>query len=85
MQETEVPSDFPETLLNCDGYHLELELSTSKRRTGIYVADGINYKRRRDLEKNNTHVMIIDVMAEIMCIINENGNNYSKGQEPTAV
>ena len=36
LQETEVPSNFPEDVHNTGGYNLELELNDSKKRAGIY-------------------------------------------------
>ena len=32
-------------------------------RTGIYLNKNINYKRRKDLEKKNSHIVIIDIVA----------------------
>ena len=43
LQETEVQLDFPENILNCFGYNLELENNDVKKRTGIYIAQGIDY------------------------------------------
>ena len=45
-------------ILNCGGYNLELEMSTVKKRAGIYV-------RRKDLESPHYHVVIIDVFANV--------------------
>ena len=64
MQETEVQKDFPDTLLNCNGFCLELETCTDKKRSGIYLKNDINYTRRKDLEKNDVHIVIVDVTAE---------------------
>ena len=36
LQETEIPCGFPENVLNCKGYNLELELNSVKKRAGIY-------------------------------------------------
>ena len=37
LEETEVPSNFPEDVLNTGGYNLELELNDSKKRAGIFL------------------------------------------------
>ena len=57
LQEIELEKDFPENLLNCGGYNLEVELNTGKRRAGIYIKNGVQYKRRTDLETENCHVL----------------------------
>ena len=59
--ETEVPIGFPENLLNCGSYNLELEQNTMKKRVGIYLHKDLNYLRRRDLEKEDLHIVIIDI------------------------
>ena len=38
LQETEIPANFPEEVLNCGGYNLELKLNDEKKRAGIYVS-----------------------------------------------
>ena len=63
LQETEIPMNFPDSILNCNDYVLELEDNNEKKRVGIYVRKGVNYVRK-DLEKINTHIVIIDVLAE---------------------
>ena len=65
LQETEVQSDFPENILNCSGYTLELELNDEKKRSGIYVAQGIDYIRRKEYEKTGFHVVIIDLIRSL--------------------
>ena len=42
---------------------LELELNNLKKRSGIYIKKTIKYQRRNDLEKENCHVVIIDIVA----------------------
>ena len=61
LQETEVPVGFPENLLNCGGFNLELEQNTSKKRAGIYLRSHVNYVRRLDLEKEDHHIVVVDV------------------------
>ena len=65
LQETEIPMSFPEKILNCGGYNIELEMNTVKKRSGIYIQKDIKYVRRLDLEKENHHIVIIDVMSKI--------------------
>ena len=55
--------NFPEEVLNCNEYVLELELNNLKKRSGIYIKKNIKYQRRNDLEKENCHVVIIDIVA----------------------
>ena len=59
LQETEVPVNFPESILNTGGYFFELELSDGKKRAGIYIHRDIIYKRREDLESKNCHVVVV--------------------------
>ena len=59
LQETEVPLGFPEKLLNCGGYNIELEQNSQKKRVGIYIQRDVVYKRRIDLEKEDHHIVII--------------------------
>ena len=61
LQETEIPLGFPEKSLNCGGYNIELEWNSGKKRVGTYIKTGIDYLRRNDLEKENFHVVIIDL------------------------
>ena len=49
------------TILNCGGYTLELETNTDKKRSGIYLRNNLKYVRRQDLEKENLHIVIVDV------------------------
>ena len=65
LQETEIPMNFPEPVLNCGGYTLELESNQDKKRVGIYIQNDIKYVRRNDLEKEGYHIIIIDVLADI--------------------
>ena len=42
---------------------IELEQNTVKKRVGIYIHEDTKYVRRKDLEKENCHIVIIDVTA----------------------
>ena len=72
LQETEVTNDMQENLLNCGNYNIELEDNTVKKRAGIYIRSDINYIRRNDLEEQDSHIVIIDVVTvipiRIVCI-----------------
>ena len=71
MQETEIQTNYPESTLNGNSYELELELSTTKKWSGIYLKSELNYFRRADLEKK-TFTSIVDiklaVQIRIICI-----------------
>ena len=53
LQETGIPMGFPDNLLNCNGYYIELEMNSLKKGVGIYIQRNINYIRRTDLEKHD--------------------------------
>ena len=72
LQETEIPMNCPEEVLDCNNYVVELEQNTEKKRAGIYIQKNTKYVRRFDLEKVNCHIVVIDVTAclnfRIICI-----------------
>ena len=63
LQETEIIDGFPVEILNCNDYVLELEMNKTKKRTGIYLHKDLKYRRRKDLERENTHIVIVDVIG----------------------
>ena len=65
LQETEVQSNFPTDILNLNDYVLEPENCIDKRRAGIYCRTNVNYTRRRDLELNDCHIVVIDVVHSV--------------------
>ena len=65
LQETEIPSGFPENVLNVGGYTIEMEKNCNKKRAGIYISTDVDYTRRNDLESENMHVVIIDVESDV--------------------
>ena len=65
LQETEIPKNFPENVLSCGGFILELEQNTDKKRAGIYLRNGVKYTRRHDLEKEDYHILIVDVLTHV--------------------
>ena len=56
LQETEIPMNFPEDVLNCNDYVIELEQNTVKKRVGIYIHKDTKYVRRKDLIDTNVTV-----------------------------
>ncbi len=64
LQETEIPKDYDLSLLNIENYNLEIEKSKT-RRTCAYVKNTLNYKRRLDLEENETHLICLDVLKPL--------------------
>ena len=65
LQETEVINGFPEEILNCNDFNLELERNTVKKRAGIYVRKDIKYRRCTELEEEGMHIVIIDVILDV--------------------
>ena len=61
LQETEIIAGFPERILDCCNFKLELESNEIKKRAGFYIKKDFKYTRRKDLEKDNMHLVIIDV------------------------
>ena len=39
--------------------------TTLKKRAGFYIRNGLSYVRRTDLERENTHLLIIDVKIDV--------------------
>ena len=71
LQETEIPPDYPTHILNNKHYCVEVERNNGKKRVGIYVKNGLKYKRREDLEDENLHLIIIDLeIKEKVRVIN---------------
>ena len=68
LHETEIPNNFPESILNCGGYKLELESNSVKKRAGIYIKKEMNYTRRHDLEQNNMHIVSSGIPFRIINI-----------------
>ena len=56
---------FPEIILNCGGFNIELEMNLMKKRVGICIQKDIKYIRRSDLEKEDHYIVIMDVETEI--------------------
>ena len=65
LQETEICDNFPESSLNFGGYNLELEMNSEKKRTGIYLRSDMKYVRRKELEINDMHIVIVDLLCNV--------------------
>ena len=61
LQECEVSPLLDEKHLSLRDYKIELETNNNKKRTGIYIHNRLSYLRRKDLEDENLHLVIIDV------------------------
>ena len=44
-----------------DGYQMELENSTSKRRTLVYIDKNVNYMRKSQMEERDAHIILLEV------------------------
>ena len=42
-----------------------MRFNKEKKRAGIYIRRDVKYTRRKDLEKLDCHVVIVDVFADI--------------------
>ena len=63
LQETEIIKDYPIELLSAKDFKIEPEKSLSKARSAIIIRDGINYERKKDIEKTDCGIVIIDVFS----------------------
>ena len=61
LQETELESNYPTDILAFKGFAFEAENNRNKIRTGIYIKDNVGYTRRKDLEKEDFHIVIIEL------------------------
>ena len=64
LQETEIERDYETENLKINDYRLEMENNSLKSRTGVYVRDTIDYERRTDLEGQDKHLVILDLLGE---------------------
>ena len=61
IQECEIDKDFPPSVLAFKDYNIEIEENIEKARVCMYIKHNINYKRRKDLEGENLHLVVIDI------------------------
>jgi hypothetical protein len=61
LQEAEIPEDYNIDLYKIKGYEIETEttLPRQTKRTSMYIRSGIKYKRRHELERPESHIIII--------------------------
>ena len=65
LQETEIASDYPIELLSTKDFKIETEKSLSKARTAIIIRNGINYEIKKELERTDCGIIILDVISNI--------------------
>jgi exonuclease III len=65
LQECEIPPSLDDNNLTLKNYKVELEDNQRKKRTGFLIKNNINYERKRNLEEQNTNLVIIDLNGEI--------------------
>ena len=63
MQETQINLNIDHNLLSFPGYTIETETNTSTSRTAIYIRNNIQYLRRRELDGQDFHLVIIDLLG----------------------
>ena len=61
LQETEITSDMDRDMFRIKGYNFECEAKTDLARIACYIRAEIEYVRRIDLEKAESHLMILDI------------------------
>jgi exonuclease III len=61
LQETKLNPTMNPDLMCIKGYKLEIEQNDDKVRTATYIRKDIDYKRRKDLEMKNGHMIVIDL------------------------
>jgi hypothetical protein len=62
VQENEIELNYPFSILSSRKYEFEPELNNNKHRVGLFIDRALNYRRRSDLEKENCHLVIVDIM-----------------------
>ena len=65
VQETELDANYPTNILSSASYEYEPEKNSSKKRVGIYINNKLSYQRREDLEEEDFHIVIIDLILDI--------------------
>ena len=64
MQEIEVKNNLDCNLLSFPGYSIEVEKNTKTARVGFYINNKVNYLRRKDLEGDDSNLIIIDLEGD---------------------
>ena len=60
MQEVEVRINLDPKLLTLKNFQFELEKNSLKARTAIYISNEVRYRRLKNLEGTDSHIVIID-------------------------
>ena len=63
MQETQIKFNIDHNLLSFPGYTIETEKNTSTSRAAIYIRNSIQYLLRSELEGQDSHLVIIDLLG----------------------
>ena len=64
MQEIQINNDLDCNLLSFPGYSIEVEKNTKTARVGFYINNKVNYLRRKDLEGDDSNLIIIDLEGD---------------------
>ena len=67
MQETQINYNIDHSLLSFPGYIIETEKNSLTSRSGMYINNRVMYTRRRDLEGQDSHLVIIDLVGIHAC------------------
>jgi endonuclease/exonuclease/phosphatase family metal-dependent hydrolase len=62
LQEVELAQEDDLSLLEINGYTMEIERSSGKRRSMIYIRNTIQYERHHAKEQENSHVILISIV-----------------------
>ena len=65
MQETEINANLDHNLLSFPGYNIETENNSINSRTAIYISSKIYYQRRKELEGEDSNLVIIDILGDV--------------------
>ena len=63
MQETQINYNIDHSLLSFPGYIIETEKNSLTSRSGMYINNRVMYTRRQDLEGQDSHLVIIDLVG----------------------
>ena len=67
MQETQINYNIDHSLLSFPGYIIETEKNSLTSRSGMYINNRVMYTRRQDLEGQDSHLVIIDLVGIHAC------------------
>jgi endonuclease/exonuclease/phosphatase family metal-dependent hydrolase len=63
LQETELEINVDQNLMSFNGFFYESENNNVRSRVGCYVNTNLSYIRRLELEGQNSHLVILDIMG----------------------